>query len=67
MFTGDITFLDLHAGLLAVVDPRDETDYNISFDPARFRFKRKLREGTSVKVTADFDGTRFVASEIQVK
>lgn len=67
IFSGSIGFLDLHAALLAVVDPRDGKSYTISFDPARFPVSRDLRRGTQVTVTATFDGVRYVADTIEVK
>jgi hypothetical protein len=66
VFSGNITFLDLHAGVLALVDPRDGKTYKISFDPSRFPTSRDLHEGAHVSVTTDFVGTRYVASAIKV-
>ncbi len=66
-FSGNISFLDLHSKRLVVVDPRDNQRYPISFDPARFPVSQHLHLGTPVMVTANFDGTRYVASAIQVK
>lgn len=67
VFNGNITFFDIHAGRLAIVDPRDAKNYSISFDPARFPVSRNFTEGTHVKVTTTFDGERYVASEISVE
>jgi hypothetical protein len=64
VFTGNVVFLDLHSGLLVLVDPRDEKRYEISFDPARFAVSRDVHEGTGVTVTADFDGSRYSARSI---
>src|SRR5580658_3172987 len=36
VFSGNVVFLDLHSGQLALVDPRDDKRYEISFDPDRF-------------------------------
>ena len=67
VFVGNVASLDLHSGLLVVVDPRDDKRYDIFFDSARFPVSRDLREGTEVMVTADFDGARYVASAITVR
>jgi len=67
VFVGNVASLDLHSGLLVVVDPRDDKRYDIFFDSARFPVSRDLREGTDVMVTADFDGARYVASAITVR
>jgi hypothetical protein len=66
VFTGSITYFDVHAGRLAIADAGDQKNYSITFDPARFPVSRDFREGTHVKVTANFDGERYVASDISV-
>lgn len=63
VFVGKVVFLDLRAGLLALVDPRDNKKYDISFDPG-LAVSRELHEGTEITVTADFDGTRYSARSI---
>jgi hypothetical protein len=67
VFVGNIASLDLHSGLLVVVDPRDDKRYDVFFDSARFPVSRDLHEGADVMVTADFDGARYVASAITVR
>jgi Domain of unknown function (DUF5666) len=66
VFVGNVASLDLHSGLLALVDPRDEKHYEVYFDPTRIPVSRELHEGADVTVTADFDGTRYVASAITI-
>jgi hypothetical protein len=66
VFSGNVTFLDLHSAVLVVVDPRDDKSYKISFDPARFPISRDLHEGAQVTVTANFDGSRYMASAISL-
>jgi hypothetical protein len=66
VFVGNVASLDLHSGLLVVVDPRDDKRYDVFFDAARFPMSRDLHEGADVTVTADFDGARYVASAITV-
>jgi hypothetical protein len=65
-FSGRVATLDLHTGLLVVIDPRDRKSYEIRFDPAAVRVRGDLREGADVVVTASFDGTRYVAGTIAV-
>lgn len=67
VFSGNISFLDLHSGLLVVVDPRDGSTYKISFEPSQFPVSRKLHQGDTVRVKAEFNGSNYVASEINVK
>lgn len=64
MFTGNVAFLDLHSNILVVVDPRDDKSYKISFDPALFPMSRDLHVGARVTVTANFNGSGYVASAI---
>jgi hypothetical protein len=65
-FSGNVTYLDLHAGLMALTDPRDEHSYTIAFNPGRFPASQKLREGSRVSVSASFDGKQYVASKLDV-
>jgi hypothetical protein len=66
-FSGVISFLDVHAGQLAIVDPRDNQSYEISFDPGVFSVTQQLREGVPVRVVTHFDGSRYVASKITME
>lgn len=65
-FAGRVASLDLHLGLLVVVDPRDQKSYSIEFDPRVIPVTDSLREGATVDATTAFDGRRYVAREIQV-
>jgi hypothetical protein len=64
-FTGNVTFLDLRSNQFVVAD--NDQSYKIAFDPAAFPAARNLHEGASVKVTAEFDGTRYVARAITIQ
>ncbi len=66
VFSGNITFLDMAAHTLALLDPRDGKNYKISFDPARFPDSHNLHLGTHVRVTANFDGSHYTASEMTI-
>jgi hypothetical protein len=66
VFSGQIAHLDLHRGLLVLVDPRDNKSYDIYFDPAARRLTRNLRQGNNVTVQASFDGTRYQSRDIAV-
>ncbi|HWY57386.1 MAG TPA: DUF5666 domain-containing protein [Terriglobales bacterium] len=63
VFSGNVAFLDLHRGLMVLVDP-DDRHYEISFDPDRFVMSRDVHEGSAVTVTASFDGSRYSASAV---
>ena len=66
VFTGRVVFIDLHTGVLALVDPRDDKRYEVSFDPGHFSINRDVREGSIVTVKANFDGVRYTASALTV-
>lgn len=65
IFSGDLTSLDMHTGALVVVDPRTNENYQVFFDPTR-EPAQKLRAGQHVRISADYDGKRYVATEITV-
>ena len=64
VFSGSLSSLDLHSGLLVLVDPLDETSHEIFVDFARFPTSQNLHDGDSIRVTATFDGTRYLADAI---
>ena len=64
IFTGNITYLDVPAGRMALVDPRDGKSYQIAFEPASIPVSANLRVGENVMVTASYNGVAYVASEI---
>jgi Domain of unknown function (DUF5666) len=65
-FSGTVSFLDLHANQFVVAVAGNDQSYRISFDPAAFPATRNLHEGANVKVTAEFDGSRYVARTITI-
>jgi hypothetical protein len=67
VFTGDITALDTHSGILVLVDPLDEKSYQISFDSSRLQASQNLHPGDHVMVTANYDGARYIASAISAR
>lgn len=66
VFSGRLSSLDMHTGLLVLVDPRDDKSYEISFDPARLPASQNLHEGANIRVLAKYDGARYVASALTV-
>lgn len=67
VFGGNLSFFDLHAGRMVILDPNDNESYQVSFDASRFPESRELHEGSRVRVTANFDGSRYVASAITIE
>ena len=66
IFSGRIEHLDLRRGLLVVVDPRDNKNYEVYFDPTARHLARDLTLGADVTVQATFDGRRYESREIAV-
>lgn len=64
VFSGNISALDLHSGLLVVTDPHDNGTYRLHFNPMLFS-SQNLHLGDHVRVTARFNGTQYEASQIQ--
>jgi hypothetical protein len=63
-FSGSVASIDLHSGLLVLVDPDDQRSYQISFKSSLFPECRTLHPGDRVMVTAAYNGTGFIASTI---
>jgi hypothetical protein len=63
-FSGSIAFLNTGQGRLVLLDPRDQKSYEIAFNTARLPAGQSLHLGDHVSVKAEYDGTRYVASEI---
>lgn len=65
-FIGNVSWMDLHAGLLVLTDPRDQKEHQIFFNLAGLPETRDLRVGQEVRVVASYDGARYLASKISV-
>jgi len=65
-FVGRVMFIDMHKGLIALIDPRDKKNYEVHFNPSTVRINGDLRLDSDVTVNAAFDGTHYAASAILV-
>lgn len=63
-FSGNLVSIDLHSGLLEMVDPTDQKSYQISFSSALFPESRNFHPGDRVRVSARYNGTGFVATDV---
>jgi len=66
-FSGSVSYLDLHSNQFVVADAGNNQSYKIVFDPAALPAARNLHEGANVKVTAEFDGSRYIARAITLQ
>jgi hypothetical protein len=64
VFAGHVSFLDMHAGMMVLLNPEDGKSYRVFFDSSRLPSSQTIREGESLIVTATFDGKRYMASRI---
>jgi hypothetical protein len=63
-FSGKVTFLDLHRGLLAVQNNTDDKNYEIHFAPSAVANRNELGVGRDVLVRATFEGARYMAQSV---
>lgn len=64
VFTGNIADLDEGAGTLVIVDPRDDKSYRVSFVPSAIPGSQNLHVGQRVRMTANYDGVTYTATDI---
>ena len=67
VFSGNIATLDLHAGLIVLADPADDKSYQLTFDPAQLPLSHNLHPGDRVRVTANFNSSRYVVNAIALE
>jgi len=65
-FVGKVMFLDMHKGILSLVDPRDKKNYEVYFNPSTVHINGDLQLDSDVTVNAAFDGTRYATGAIMV-
>jgi hypothetical protein len=65
-FSGKVTFLDLHRGLIAVQNSTDDKNYEIHFAPAAVADRNNLGVGRDVLVRATFEGARYMAQSVNI-
>jgi hypothetical protein len=65
-FAGSISYLDVHEGLLELVNPRDGKSYEIHLDSVRTPETESIHLGDNVTIRASYDGSQYEADEITV-
>jgi hypothetical protein len=66
VFSGNVASLDLHSGLLILVDPRDQQDHQIFMNAKNIAAVQNIHLGDEVRVVASYDGNRYVANELSM-
>jgi hypothetical protein len=64
VIAGNISALDMHSRSLILVDPQDQANYPVLFDSDRILTSHTLHLGDHLRVTASYDGDRYLASAI---
>jgi hypothetical protein len=64
VFTGNLVSLDTHSGMMTVLDPRDDQTYQIGFNPGSLSSIQNIHPGQHVRVTAAYDGSRYIAENV---
>jgi YD repeat-containing protein len=67
VFSGSLTSVNSHAGRMVLVDSDDGQTYQIAYDPSHFHISHDLHQGSHVKISTTFDGSKYVASEITME
>jgi hypothetical protein len=65
-FSGRVSFLDLNRGLVVIVDPRDNRNYEVYVDANDRELASKIQEGADIMVEARFNGTHYEARSVTV-
>jgi hypothetical protein len=64
VFSGNLVTLDMHAGTMVVLDPRDDQSYQIEFNSGTMASLPNVHTGQRVRVSAEYDGTRYLAHDV---
>lgn len=64
VFSGNLMSLDMHAGTMVVLDPRDDQSYQIEFNSSTMSTFPNVHAGQRVRVAAEYDGTHYLAHEV---
>ena len=64
VFSGNLVGLDTHTGTMTVLDPRNDQTYQIGFNPGSLASIQNVHAGQHIRVTAQYDGKRYLAEDI---
>ncbi|HEX7286501.1 MAG TPA: DUF5666 domain-containing protein [Candidatus Angelobacter sp.] len=63
-FRGRLTYLDMHRGLLGMINESDSKTYDLRFSPSRLPGSSNLGVGMYVVIVATFEGTQYTAHSV---
>jgi hypothetical protein len=64
VFSGNLIALDMHTGTMVLLDPTNNENYQIAFNASSIASMPDVRPGQRVRVTAEYDGTRYLAHNV---
>lgn len=64
VFSGEVISLDTQTGTMVLLDPHNNQSYQIALDPGSFSSLQNLHSGQRIRVSAEYDGTRYLAQEV---
>lgn len=64
VFSGNLVALDSRTGTMMVSDPRNDQTYQIQFNPGSISSIQNIHPGQHVRVTAEYDGRRYLAQDV---
>jgi hypothetical protein len=64
VFSGNLIALDMHTGNMVLLDPTNNQSYQIEFNASSMASMPDVRPGQRVRVTAEYDGTRYLAHDM---
>ena len=67
IFHGSVTSFNRSAGRLVLLNEEDNQSYDIAYGPSNTPGNNALKEGSRLKVTTTFDGSRYIASKITIE
>ena len=64
VFIGSVIAFDMQGGTLVLLDPKDDQTYQIAFRPD-IPGIQSVHNGQNVQITAQYDGTRYLAENVK--
>lgn len=64
IFSGNLISLDVRAGNMVLLDPRNNQTYQITFAPGSISSLEDVHRGQRLRVTAQYNGTQYLAQDV---
>jgi len=64
VFSGSVISLDMQAGKMVILDPRNNQTYQIAFESGSIPLLQNLHPGQQVRVATQYNGTQYLARDV---